>query len=114
MAVDDAERDDLLDRLVEEFAARLRRGERPALKDYTDRYPELADEIRELFPAMVQVEHVKELCQDWDDSARAAAAAAARTPPPARLGDYRILREVGRAGMRVVYEAAHAAPARHP
>src|SRR5215472_2828041 len=102
MAVDDADRDDLLDRLVEEFAARLRRGERPALKDYTDRYPELADEIRELFPAMVQVEHVKELCQDWDDSARAAAAA--RTPPPSRVGDYRILREVGRGGMGVVYE----------
>src|SRR5262249_52897181 len=100
MVVDDAERDDLLDRLVEEFAARLRRGERPALKDYTDRYPELADEIRELFPAMVQVEHVKELCQDRDDSARAA-----RTPPPAQVGDYRIIREIGRGGMGVVYEA---------
>ena len=100
MVVDDADRDDLLDRLVEEFAARLRSGERPALKDYTDRYPELADEIRELFPAMVQVEHVKELCQDWDDSARAAG-----TPPPSQVGDYRIIREIGRGGMGVVYEA---------
>jgi hypothetical protein len=101
MAVDDADREDLLDRLVEEFAARLRRGERPALKDYTDRYPELADEIRELFPAMVQVEHVKELCQDRDTSARVAA----RTPPPSQVGDYRIIREIGRGGMGVVYEA---------
>ena len=48
MAIDDAQRYDLLDPLVEEFAARLRRGEQPALKDYTDRYPELADELREL------------------------------------------------------------------
>src|SRR5262249_53678962 len=101
MAVDGADQDDLLDRLVEEFAARLRRGERPALKDYTESYPELADEIRDLFPAMVQVEHVKELCKDRDDSARVAA----RTPPPAQVGDYRIIREIGRGGMGVVYEA---------
>ena len=66
MAFDESERDDLLDRLVEEFAARLRRGERPTLKEYSDRYPELADEIRELFPAMVEVEQAKEICHDWD------------------------------------------------
>ncbi len=46
MAVDEAQRDDLLDRLGEEFAARFRRGEQPALQDYADRYPELAEEIR--------------------------------------------------------------------
>jgi WD40 repeat protein len=98
MAVDDAERDELLDRLGEEFAARLRRGEQPALKDYTDCYPELADEIRELFPAMVKVEQVKEICQDWDDAHK-------RTPPLSQVGDYRIIREIGHGGMGVVYEA---------
>ena len=41
----------LLDRLAEEFAERYRRGERPGIREYTDRYPDLADEIRELFPA---------------------------------------------------------------
>ena len=30
---------DLLDRLADSFAERYRRGERPSLKDYTDRYP---------------------------------------------------------------------------
>jgi hypothetical protein len=68
MPFDESERDDLLDRLVEEFAARLRRGERPALKDYADRYPELADEIRDVFPAMAQVEQAKEICQDWRET----------------------------------------------
>ena len=50
----------LLDRLAEEFAERYRRGERPSLQEYIDRHPELAEEIRELFPAMVEVEQVKE------------------------------------------------------
>ena len=36
--------------LAEEFAARLRRGEHPSLKEFIDRYPEHADDIRELFP----------------------------------------------------------------
>ena len=59
MSISESEQYDLLDRLAEEFAARFRRGERPALKEYTDRYPELADEIRELFPAMVKVEQAE-------------------------------------------------------
>ena len=46
--------------LAEEFAARFRRGERPSLQEYIDRCPDLADEIRELFPALVEVERVKD------------------------------------------------------
>ena len=34
-----------LDQIAEEFAARFRRGERPPLHEYTQRYPELAEEI---------------------------------------------------------------------
>ncbi len=48
----------LLDELAEEFAGRYRRGERPALKEYADKYPDLAEEIRDLFPAMVAMEQV--------------------------------------------------------
>jgi hypothetical protein len=43
MSISDSGKYDLLDQLAEEFAARFRRGERPALKEYTDRYPELAE-----------------------------------------------------------------------
>jgi len=41
--------------LAESFLDRYRKGERPALAEYTDRYPELADEIRLVFPAMVDL-----------------------------------------------------------
>jgi len=87
--------------LAEEFAARFRRGERPSLQEYIDRCPDLADEIRELFPALVEVERVKE-----DQPARPGAAeTAAALPSLGQVGDYRVLREVGRGGMGVVYEA---------
>src|SRR6516165_6217856 len=87
--------------LAEEFAARFRRGERPSLQEYIDRCPEWAEEIRELFPALVEVEQVKE-----DQPMRPGAAeVAAALPPLGQVGDYRVLCEVGRGGMGVVYEA---------
>ena len=49
------------DELAEEFAERYRRGERPSVQEYVDRLPEMADEIREMFPALVEVEQVDEL-----------------------------------------------------
>jgi hypothetical protein len=39
-----------VEQLADEFAARLRRGEHPSLTEYTKRYPDLADDIREKYP----------------------------------------------------------------
>ena len=102
MSTSESEQYNLLDQLAEEFADRFRRGERPALKEYTDRYPELADDIRELFPAMVKVEQAEVRQGDEEKATRDSRAA---NPPLSQIGDYRILREIGRGGMGVVYEA---------
>src|SRR6202022_4036077 len=97
MSVSESGKYGLLDQLAEEFAERFRRGERPALKEYIDRYPDLAAEIAELLPALVEIAQVDEVRKD--------AAALLRTKAPDQVGDYRLLREIGRGGMGVVYEA---------
>jgi hypothetical protein len=50
MAANNSERVVLLNHLADEFTARYRRGERPALQEYIDRHPELADDIRAFSP----------------------------------------------------------------
>ncbi len=90
----------LFDELAEEFVERFRTGERPAIQEYVDRYPRMERQIRELFPALVNVEQAKEILDD------ATGPAASSSPPASRqVGDYRIIREVGRGGMGVVFEA---------
>src|SRR5262245_64827260 len=97
----DSERNPL-EQLAEEFVERHRRGEVPALSEYTGRYPDWADDIRELFPALVAMDRPKPAA---GDATGAGGEMGAGDRAPERLGDYRIVREVGRGGMGVVYEA---------
>ncbi len=75
-----------VDQLAEEFAARHRRGERPSLTEYTDKYPQWADEIRELFPALVLTASEDGTARLWD-----AATGEPRTAPLVHQGPVRTM-----------------------
>jgi serine/threonine protein kinase/WD40 repeat protein/Flp pilus assembly protein TadD len=105
-----------VEQLAEEFIERQRRGEHPSLSEYASRYPDLADAIRDLFPALVMIEELKSAGAGEDpaggvgDASGPIDAAAASVE---RLGDYRLLREIARGGMGVVYEAEQESLGRH-
>jgi tetratricopeptide (TPR) repeat protein len=96
---------DPLEQLAEEWRERLRRGEQFEADEYVERHPDLADEILDLFPAIVMMEELKPQALDLTGAYTGAAVPAAGPQGLERLGDFRILREVGRGGMGVVYEA---------
>jgi len=86
--------------LAEDFVERFRRGEQPSITEYSNQHPTLAEQIQAIFPAVLSLEEVKQ-----SQLQQAAAERLASGPMPEQLGDCRVLREVGRGGMGVVYEA---------
>ncbi len=92
-----------IDALADEFADKCRGGGCPSITRYVQRYPHLADEINEVFPAIAMIEQFsREAESDRADSRRLREIERRLLD---RLGDFRIVREIGRGGMGVVYEA---------
>ena len=93
-----------VDVAAEEFVERFRRGEHPSISEYTQRFPEHADEINELLPGVVMMEQLKQQKHvEKQSSSTPHIHDSARQVE--QLGDFRIIREIGHGGMGVVYEA---------
>src|SRR5437588_9020844 len=98
---DSESRSELVLELAEEFLERYRKGERPPLKEYIDRHPELAAEIREVFPAMAMMENIAVADESVEARGKEPAAGSQESQALKQLGDYRIIREIGHGGMGV-------------
>lgn len=87
--------------LSREYLEELRAGESPSRDLYLARYPERQSELSEYLEG-IELAHVLEK----DKSKSASHAKPDQTQHPLEpIGDFRIVREIGRGGMGIVYEA---------
>ncbi|MFT4556055.1 MAG: serine/threonine protein kinase/predicted negative regulator of RcsB-dependent stress response [Planctomycetaceae bacterium] len=100
---------DPVDVAADEFAARYRNGEYPSVTEYVQRFPDQAEELKELLPAVAMMEQLKQKEESRIDSIERQSVISGLQ----QLGDFRIIREIGHGGMGVVYEAEQESLGRH-
>jgi serine/threonine protein kinase/Tfp pilus assembly protein PilF len=93
---------DRMAQVLEEYLAAAEQGKAPSREEFLARYPQLAEDLDACLEALHFIGKAAA-------GARSVATAIVEAPAPesacGQLGDFRLIREVGRGGMGVVYEA---------
>ena len=88
----------LVGQVADEFLRRQEQGERPDVEEYAARYPQAAPVLRKVLASLLVLDRsMAGLSPAADETSEDRVAGT--------LGDFRILREIGRGGMGIVYEA---------
>ncbi len=80
---------------ADEYLEQLGRGEIPDLSDYAARYPQVASVLPQVLPVLRIIQTLAPMDEPGE----------ARVVAPSVLGEFHVIREIGRGGMGVVYEA---------
>jgi serine/threonine protein kinase len=94
--------DAVLVELFEEIATQLQAGEPVDLEVYVQEHPEQAEQLRRLLPTIHVLADLGRSAAQGDPSVASVAAPA--EIERGLLGDFRIIQEIGRGGMGIVYE----------
>lgn len=93
----------LLDQLADEFVSLLRAGNRPSIAEFQQRHPTIKEEIEEVLTSVAMIEDLKQ----QNDTVGRVSKRPFEDLSFERIGDYKIIRELGRGGMGIVYAAVH-------
>ncbi len=91
--------------IITEFENDIRLEKSPTIVEFQRKYPEFAEEIDRFLPTVLALENAK-LSKKRNQNSQW------KTPTIEKLGEFRIVREIGRGGMGIVFEAEQEALAR--
>jgi serine/threonine protein kinase len=98
----DADDDPRLVEALREYQAAVDAGQRPTRKEFLSRYPEIAGELGD---CLAGLELLRSAAPRLTGPEQRPALPESALAPEGTLGDFRLVREIGRGGMGVVYEA---------